>query len=314
MKYAHFVISVVLLAAIVAAVTWSPQGNIDLKNLWNMTNLSYFEEFSMIGNIIMNGYNISGAYNITADYFYGDGSGLTNLPITVDTSAYVNCTADEVFLGNGSCWSSSVFFDDTTIGNCSVDGSCPLITYDSELSYTVDTSAYVNCTADEVFLGNGTCWSSSVFFDDTTIGNCSADGSCPNIIYVTDEADLNVNSSDFWDNLNTPADLEDLVLLKYQNITNLPTCTGTDKYTYDGTTLTCDTDETAATVCSGTTTYLDGNGNCDDISGVYVDETGDFMTGNLNVTNNNVTGLNYLKFTYGGYIYDNGTDLILGHD
>ena len=30
-----------------------------------------------------------------------------------DTSAYVNCTTDEVFLGNGSCQSSSEYFDDT---------------------------------------------------------------------------------------------------------------------------------------------------------------------------------------------------------
>lgn len=82
------------------------------------------------------------------------------------------------------------------------------------------------------------------------------------------------------------------------------------------------TDSNASTICSGTTTYLDGEGSCDDISSVYmaiaqddwINEDGDNMTRNLNMTNNNVTGLNYIKFTDGGFIYDNGTALILGHD
>jgi len=49
--------------------------------------------------------------------------------------------------------------------NCSVDGSCPLITYDSELNYTIDTdtSAFTECATDEVLLGNGSCISSSGF-------------------------------------------------------------------------------------------------------------------------------------------------------
>lgn len=35
---------------------------------------------------------------------------------------------------------------------------------------------------------------------------------------------------------------------------------------------------------------------------------------NANFTNNNATDLDYVKFVGGGYIYDNGTSLILGHD
>jgi len=45
----------------------------------------------------------------------------------------------------------------------------------------------------------------------------------------------------------------------------------------------------------------------------YVNESGDTMTGNLMMDDNNVSGLDYLEFTNGGYIYDNGTTLILGH-
>ena len=49
--------------------------------------------------------------------------------------------------------------------NCSVDGSCSLITYDSELNYTTDTdtSASTECLNDEVLLGNGSCINSASF-------------------------------------------------------------------------------------------------------------------------------------------------------
>lgn len=70
---------------------------------------------------------------------------------------------------------------------------------------------------------------------------------------------------------------------------------------YNGILLTPNTDSNASTICSGTTTYLDGDGNCDDISSVYydseadltgllndnyVDISGDTMTGNLQINAN----------------------------
>ena len=54
--------------------------------------------------------------------------------------------------------------------NCSVDGSCPNIAYDSELAY---------------------------------INNCSVDNSCPGITYDSEASSLNVNSSNFRDTLNS---------------------------------------------------------------------------------------------------------------
>ena len=41
LKYLYFVISIILLAVLVSAVIWSPQGNVDLKKLYNVTNGSY---------------------------------------------------------------------------------------------------------------------------------------------------------------------------------------------------------------------------------------------------------------------------------
>ena len=40
-----------------------------------------------------------------------------------------------------------------------------------------------------------------------------------------------------------------------------------------------DTNTNASTECSGTTTYLDGEGNCDNIASVYANLTGDTFTG-----------------------------------
>ncbi len=42
-------------------------------------------------------------------------------------------------------------------------------------------------------------------------------------------------------------------------------------------------DTNAATICAGTDTYLDGEGNCDDISAVYVKKGGDVMSGDLTI-------------------------------
>ncbi len=45
----------------------------------------------------------------------------------------------------------------------------------------------------------------------------------------------------------------------------------------------------------------------------FINASGDSMSGNLNFTDNNVSGLDFVKFTNGGYAYDNGTSLVLGH-
>jgi len=147
---------------------------------------------------------------------YGNGSWICGSPSLSETdpvwtanftNMQIDCGAGNYSYGiysNGSLKCRDDVDTDTTIGNCSIDGSCDLITYDSELDYTVDTSASVNCSTSEVFLGNGSCMNSDLFYS-------------------------------------------------------------TYNATYDSF-----TDTNASTECAGTTTYLDGEGNCDDISGVYV--------------------------------------------
>ena len=64
-KYLYLVISIILLLGFVIAVEWTPQGTMNMRNVYNITNVPYY-----------NGTDI----NITG-YYYGDGSQLTNLNI-----------------------------------------------------------------------------------------------------------------------------------------------------------------------------------------------------------------------------------------
>jgi len=76
--------------------------------------------------------------------------------------------------------------------------------------------------------------------------------------------------------------------------------------------LTHTSDTNASSICSGTTTYLDGEGNCDDISGVYVDVSGDTLTGNIDTTQN-ITVTGFLCFTTdcSAKMYHNGTGMVI---
>jgi len=66
-----------------------------------------------------------------------------------------------------------------------------------------DTNASTECSGAQVLLGNASCHAISPFLaaagSDT---NCS-DGSCSGLIYWANESILNVNSSDYWDELGT---------------------------------------------------------------------------------------------------------------
>ena len=209
----------------------------------------------------------SGAYVVDLDVEYLNATYLNasmdaqNYSITnLNTAEGENATFT-YFYGNGSQL-FDVNYTDTTISNCSVDASCSVITYDSELSYTTDTNASTECSGNQTLLGNGTCYSIDPFFDDTTIADTHASTECSG----------------------------------NETLLGNGTCYGIDPFFVD-TTI---SDTNASTECSGTTTYLDGEANCDDISGVYVDVAGDTMTGVLNLTN---TGLRIGNSEANSYVY-----------
>jgi hypothetical protein len=77
---------IIMIVGIVIAIDFIPQGNINLKGIFNITNLAYVYNFSLAGNINANNYNITRADNISAKHFYGDGSGITG--ITSNSTIY----------------------------------------------------------------------------------------------------------------------------------------------------------------------------------------------------------------------------------
>jgi hypothetical protein len=91
--------------------------------------------------------------------------------------------------------------------------------------------------------------------------------------------------------------------LGYDNLTK---CSDTEILKVSGANWVCaadddsggaDTDTNASSACSGTTTYLDGEGNCDDVAPVYADIAGDIFTGVLNMSATNLTLSNSANIT-----------------
>ncbi len=105
-----------------------------------------------------------------------------------------------VFDGTGiDCNVEPVVDTDTTIGNCSVTGSCVDILYETELdSFSELNSQILDATLLQsggtltsskwcVYDGSGIdCNVEPVVDTDTTIGNCSVTGSCVDILYETE--------------------------------------------------------------------------------------------------------------------------------
>jgi hypothetical protein len=135
-------------------------------------------------------------------------------------------------------------------------GGCP------EGNYTYD------------FYGNGTPMCRSDVDTDTT---CSADMSCADIIYYSNQSNLNVNRSNFWDNLDTPSDISG------------------NEFWYNHTLATYNL-WNADWISTYNATYDYWSAD------YYVNESGDTMTGNLNMSVNNITGVDCITFDSGGQI------------
>jgi len=124
--------------------------------------------------------------------------------------------------------------------------------------------------------------------------NCINDAAVSNVLTASDlVSGSSVVSDGEVDNDLTltggSMDLETTTFSNLMGFTNLTICADNEIMKIDTDTWVCEadaegaggTDTNASTACSGTTTYLDGEGNCDDIAPVYVDVGGDTMTANL---------------------------------
>ena len=199
--------------------------------------------------------NMSGLGNITAPYYFGDGSQLTGI-LTSDTNASTACSTTEVLLGNGTCYDSDNFYDDT------------------DTTYTNGTGLSLVGTAFSLI---GSIFSGS-WNDLSDVPSGFADGidndTASGLTHLTNFTDDILWTSGF----NSTFDSRDqdttytvgnkLYLSGTEfNINDTELNTSIEAYGY----IISSSDTNASTACSGTTTYLDGEGNCDDISGVYAD-------------------------------------------
>jgi len=160
--------------------------NVELGNYANMTNL--------IGNCSDANCNIGwgnltgvfGSNNISID------GGVIAINDSFSIGAHTtdtNCTVD------GDCPLITYDSELAYIGNCTDDGDCPLITYDSELAYIG------NCSGKDCTIGWGNLTSIPADIADgdadTTINNCSVDQSCDLVAYQTDLGNyLNITQID----------------------------------------------------------------------------------------------------------------------
>jgi len=216
----------------------------------------------------------------------------TNESARFDNLTSYDCPAGELVIGvqnNGTVLCAADI--DTTIGNCSTEGSCSLITYDTELGTVLgdywnmsrENLGWVNltdypsaCTSGDFVtqLGDSLTCSSPSY-----IGNCSIDGSCDNILYESEESGLNVNRSNYWDSYNIPTDLNNLLTLHWDNVTNRPSDCGAGDFVrgIDGTTLDC------ATPSYTTDTNCSAIGSCSDIYYYQGLNAANITSGNLDI-------------------------------
>ena len=64
----------------------------------------------------------------------------------------------------------------------------------------------------------------------------------------------------------------------------------------------------------GDTFYVDASANRVGIGTTSPSSLLDISGGNLTITNTTATGYPYIHFSPGGYIYDNGTAIVIGHN
>jgi len=107
-----FSLMLILLVSLSYAVPFTPQGNVDLKDYFNMTNLNYFDTFAMLGNINFNNYSVVNATDVNTTNVYAtnnisSGSWISGFFDWATNSSYLDFNGS-VLLFNESVLNSTV--------------------------------------------------------------------------------------------------------------------------------------------------------------------------------------------------------------
>ncbi len=127
---------------IFVSADWTPPDNINLRDTYNITNLWQIDAVNFTGNLQGNTTtNLTGMDYIIANYFQGDGSGITGVPGV--NASWNQSHADSLYydLGNSFGFYNSTNPSPNT--NCSSPGDCSSVLYTTNESYlSVNDSAY----------------------------------------------------------------------------------------------------------------------------------------------------------------------------
>ncbi len=236
---------------------YSTIGPIDTTDIIDATikgeDINASTNITITGNISTAGLSVSTKLNASGAFLDLDNDSVQEIDVQFTTSCV---SGNRLYIsgGNLACEAAGSGAD----GNCSVDGSCSNVMYKSgsrmtgnlifgnanitNASYiSIGTTKYIQelqVQGDINFTGNLYGSGAQLTGVAKTDTNCSAGGSCSAIVYDGDAG---------------------AVTVQYQNISNIPTCTGNNKLTYDGSTLSCGSDiDTNITYSNGTGLNLTG--------------------------------------------------------
>ncbi|NOR84832.1 hypothetical protein GQ473_01835 [archaeon] len=228
------------------------------------------EDMNLLGNDIYN------ATNINATIFYQNGSALLDI-----SGNYYTDIAN--FTGTLTDTKWCLYDSSNNIINCTVDPVTNTYNTTEEMQDAVGVMATDGNGVDFTYSDIGNTLTPS--FDCSDVSGTGIGCSGEYIIH-------NDSSSQADSDNSGRTYIQDIFLDTYGHIQTLVTATETV------------TDSNANTLCSGTTTYLDGEGGCDDISSVYIAQSDE---GNLNVNSSNYwdnlnTPNDFENITASGYI------------
>lgn len=243
---------------------WTPTSDIDLRNYYQIVN----------------------GTNISATSFYQDGNAVLDNTSTINNANYSTYANSSSYLGD---YSSSDFILSSNEVNLNVNHSNStdywgIYNLASDLNYGI-LLYYINITGRPTHLsdlidnlGNRGYTSLSNFTNDIDLINSSYGNDT--YILQSEESNLNVNRSGYWDNLNTPADINagDITddgtyrLQSWDNFTGIPHATPSNGdithfsyadeiYDFVIALGYITTDTNASTACTGAE-VLYGNGTC----------------------------------------------------
>lgn len=203
-----------------------------------------------------------------------------------DTNASTACAGTTTYLdGEGNCDDISPVYVQaatwTTIDN--YPASCPANQYVQALGDTLTCINVVNDTDTDTHLNQSSVWNymnvsnffsidcdnldgqnGSVYLDNTDAQTLSFDAGTNVTITNGNSVDISAIDTDTNTHLNQSS------VWNYMNVTNFFSFDADKLDGQEGSYYLDNSDTNASTACSGSTTYLDGEGNCDDISSVYV--------------------------------------------